>query len=566
MSCKQYDDVIFFQLPEEEQNKIKDCFTKDLSYESLIVDINYLDQYTKKRASASFKSNFAYEESLLKVAKPVFPGEGNILDPNFTPKSTPFEVDSSKMELTPFSHGSNPTYVQVVDKRKDYEHLFFNCIDKGDGDMTPEKYLAELEAVIKDIEEGIAQKVVFSQSLIQFIKEQEKRKLQLRKPIDKPSMNNKQNNHVLHNIDKLKDDYTRAREAYNDTKAEFVELEVNFKKTQSTYNDLVKEKTHYEKELSDAKEILKKLNVNEKGEAVDINGVPLKAPIPTKEQQLDVDKAQAGQASVSAEQDIERQKVREMVQQRDPAVFNMMDKGQPSQAGVFAMGKIALQIIWVTLKGTWSLLKASWYGVQTLVYGVRNSWSLAMQLKGFLENKPAQVELAVLLYTEVDEKLKDVDAQLHSVEPTYTELKTQIEQKAKEGVNKQALDKLEYNMNVAFERVRRFELKLELLVMPIMSEILTKHQNDTYESFGINDPKYNRYLRLLMQFPTQFSNDNFLTENKSAKLLEKDIDMPLPVRIPEIPKCSNNFIYPVLHDYVSIIDGTERGSWSALVC
>jgi hypothetical protein len=564
--CKQYDDVIFFELPEDKQNELKDCYTKDMSYESLVVDINYLDQYTKKRASASFKSNFAYEEALLKAAKPVFPGNGNILDRNFDPKSTPYEVDSSKMEQTPFSHGINPTYVQVADKKKDYEHLFFNCIDKSDGDMTPEKYLEELEAAIKDIEEGIEQKVVFSQNLVQFIKEQEKRKLQLQKPLEKPSMNNKQNKRIFHNIDKLKDDYTRAQEAYNETKAEFIELELNFKKTQTTYNDIVKEKAHYEKELSDAKEILKKLSVNEKGDPVDANGVPIEALPLTNEQTADIDKAQAGQASASVEKDAERQKIREMVQTRDPAISTMMDTGQASQTGVFAMGKMALQAVWLSIKGTWALLKAAWYGVQTLAYGVRNSWSLAMQLKGFLENKPAQVELAVLLYNEVDEKLKDVNAQLQSVEPAYNELKNQIEQKAKEGVNKQALDKQEYNVNIAFERVRRFELRLEVLVMPIMTEILKKLQNDTYESFRITDDRYNRELRLLFQFPTHFSIDNFLTENKSAKLIEKDIDMPQPPSIPEIPACSNSFIYPVLHDYVSIINEFDKQSWSELVC
>ena len=308
------------------------------------------------------------------------------------------------------------------------------------------------------------------------------------------------------------------------------------------------------------------LSVNEKGEPIDANGVPLKIPTLRKEETADVDKAQAGQVSASAEQDGERQKIRELVQKRDPAISTMMDSGQPSQTGVLAIGKLALQAIWLSIKGTWALLKTAWYGVQTLAYGVRNSWSLAMQLKGFMENKPAQVELAVLLYNEVNEKLKDVDTQLHSVEPTYTELKNQIEQKAKEGVNKQTLDKLEYNMNVAFERVRRSELTLEILAMPIMNEILKKRQNDTYESFGITDPKYNRALRLLIQFPTQFSIDNFLTENKSAKLLEKDIDMPQPTQNPEIPKCSNNFIYPVLHDYVSIINDIDKESWSELVC
>ena len=66
MECKQYDDIIFLELPDDKQEEYRKCFTDELGYESLIIDINFFDIYTMKRRSASYKTEYNFEDIFLK--------------------------------------------------------------------------------------------------------------------------------------------------------------------------------------------------------------------------------------------------------------------------------------------------------------------------------------------------------------------------------------------------------------------------------------------------------------------------------------------------------------------
>ena len=298
MSCRQYDDVIFLELSDNEREDYRKCFTEDISYEGLLVNINFLDIYMSKRLSASFKSEYNFEDTFLKPAQIAFQKSGPQI-------WSPLEVDSSSMLTSPFAHSLPTAYIQINKPISDYEHIFLTCIEKSDGNMSLEEYLKELEKVIASFEEAIAQKIVACKTLIYAIKEEEKNKLNL-----------------PYTITDLKTDYDLAQNTYIIEKGKYDDILDTKKQVDKEFSYLVKEKDRLQRELHEATAILKSLGV------------------------VDLEKKDSAKRVEGVDESIDE--AEEKLQKKDPTVEIEMNKGTPpaTYSGVLGVIYNVLYVIY----------------------------------------------------------------------------------------------------------------------------------------------------------------------------------------------------------------------------
>jgi flagellar biosynthesis chaperone FliJ len=519
-----------------------------------------------KRQSASFKSIYNFEDTLLKPAEIAF-------QKNNDKSHTPLEVDTSKIVTTPFAHGLRTAYIQIKKPISDYEHVFLNCIEKSDGDMTLEEYLKELEKVIKNYEEAITQKINACKSLFYAIKEEEKDKLNL-----------------PYNITELKTDYELAQTTYKIEQETYGDIRDTKKQIDTEFNYLVIEKERLQKELDEVTAIATGLGIKlfvKKDPAKRVEGV--------NETEHDEE------MEMSAEEgtDVEKQG-EEKLQNRDPEVENEMEEGEsPKQySGV-------LGVLYNVIYGTWYVLKVAWYGIKTIEYGVRKTWAIASDIKGFLQDKPAQIQLAKLLYKEIMTKMREIDSSIKMLKSEHESYETKITESEKEGLSESTINVLQRNVDITFERLRRFEYVRESSVGPKMTAIFEEIYNTIWSRLQINSTKEQDYILTLIQFPSKFSMENFLKENDSAYLTEEEIGINIPelanMALQQVkmlsrkttppslmPKmrqrinsalyqldkdpmepvadCTNQLILPSYDDYIIAYNMAQSKKWSGLIC
>jgi hypothetical protein len=519
-----------------------------------------------KRQSASFKSIYNFEDTLLKPAEIAF-------QKNNDKSHTPLEVDTSKIVTTPFAHGLRTAYIQIKKPISDYEHVFLKCIEKSDGDMTLEEYLKELEKVIKNYEEAITQKIDACKSLFYAIKEEEKDKLNL-----------------PYNITELKTDYELAQTTYKIEQETYGDIRDTKKQIDTEFNYLVIEKERLQKELDEVTAIATGLGIKlfvKKDPAKRVEGVN--------------ETEQDEEMEMSAEEgtDVEKQ-AEEKLQNRDPEVENEMEEGEsPKQySGV-------LGVLYNVIYGTWYVLKVAWYGIKTIEYGVRKTWAIASDIKGFLQDKPAQIQLAKLLYKEIMTKMREIDSSIKMLKSEHESYETKITESEKEGLSESTINVLQRNVDITFERLRRFEYVRESSVGPKMTAIFEEIYNTIWLRLQINSTKEQDYILTLIQFPSKFSMENFLKENDSAYLTEEEIGINIPelanMALQQVkmlsrkttppslmPKmrqrinsalyqldkdpmepvadCTNQLILPSYDDYIIAYNMAQSKKWSGLIC
>ena len=610
MECKQYDDIIFLELPDDKQEEYRKCFTDELGYESLIIDINFFDIYTMKRRSASYKTEYNFEDIFLKSAAIVFSKTEK------TPAMTPLEVDSSKMLTTPFARALPTAYIQIKTPISSYEEVFFKCRDNVDGNMTLEEYLKELEKIIKIYEAAISQKLSACKDLLYAIKEQEKDKLQL-----------------PYNIADLKRDYEMAQNAYNEDGGKYKNILNTKKQVDTEYVYVIDDKVRLEGELKEAVALLRSLGVKvesadkvkykpkrfadekfgkkkkrqskkrHRKKAAANDDAPTEGGGNDDEEESD-DKEGSDDEEEDEDDDEEDNnedgdgesapKQNDAVQNKDPEVEKEMSQPASSQTGV--MGAIRSAI-----SGTWYVLKVAWYGIKTINYGVRRTWAIACDIKGFLDDKPAQIQLATLLYNELKSKIKEINSEVKTVTGLHNAAQKEYDDSEKQGLNQSTVDTLQKNVDIMFERVRRFEYVRESIVGPKMTTILEDNYNNIMSALNLQSKKELDYVNILAQFPIKFSMENFLRENSSSTLSEEEIGMdsdellntakaqaenlyrrPTVNHIPKMRRqiqvtissdpmeavtdCTNQFIIPTFDDYIKAYNIAQVQKWSGLIC
>jgi hypothetical protein len=563
MECKQYDDIIFLELPDDKRDEYRKCFTDELNYEGLLVDINFLDKYAMKRLSASYKTTFNFEDVFLKPAKIAF-------SKTDTDKSmTPLEVDSSKILTTPLAHGLPTAYIQIRNPINEYEQVFFKCRDSDDGDMTLEEYLKELEKIIKNYEQAITQKLTACKDILYALKEQEKNKLQL-----------------PYTIVDLKRDYELAQQAYNEERSTYEDMMNTKKLVDKEYTYVVDDKIRLEGELKEAIALLTSLGVKIEPEKK-IKLKPSRIAVGDEKFLKDND------SDVDEETEKRDPAVDEAIQTKDPAIEKDMDK--PTESGTGYIGAIRS-----VLSGTWYVLKIAWYGIKTIHYGVRRTWAIAKDIKGFLQDKPAQIQLATLLYNELKAKIRDIDSDVKMLTNEHAQVQKQMADSEKEGLSLATINTLQRNVDITFERLRRFEYVRESIVSSKMSDMFEDMYNTIMNSLDLTMDKEILYVSILAQFPIRFSMENFLTENISALLSEKEIDLDaealmntakqqaknlytkstqsMPKMRPKILQsiganpmnpvrdCTNQIIIPTFDDYLIAYNQAASQKWSGLIC
>jgi hypothetical protein len=287
-------------------------------------------------------------------------------------------------------------------------------------------------------------------------------------------------------------------------------------------------------------------------------------------------------------------KQNDAVQNKDPEVEKEMSQPASSQTGV--MGAIRSAI-----SGTWYVLKVAWYGIKTINYGVRRTWAIACDIKGFLDDKPAQIQLATLLYNELKSKIKEINSEVKTVTGLHKAAQKEYDDSEKQGLNQSTVDTLQKNVDIMFERVRRFEYVRESIVGPKMTTILEDNYNNIMSALNLQSKKELDYVNILAQFPIKFSMENFLRENSSSTLSEEEIGMdsdellntakaqaenlyrrPTVNHIPKMRRqiqvtissdpmeavtdCTNQFIIPTFDDYIKAYNIAQVQKWSGLIC
>ena len=570
MECKQYDDIIFLELPDDKRDEYRKCFTDELNYEGLLIDINFLDKYAMKRQSASYKTTFNFEDVFLKPAKIAF------LENDDSKSMTPLEVDSSKVLTTPLAHGLPTAYIQIRNPINGYEQVFFKCRDNDDGDMTLEEYLKELEKIIKAFEQAITQKLSACKDILYALKEQEKNKLQL-----------------PYTIVDLKRDYELAQKAYMEENATYQDMLNTKKLVDKEYSYVVDDKVRLEGELKEAIALLTNLGVKIDADKK-IKLKPKRVSVGDEKftKSADGEESDADEATEKRDPAVD-----EAIQKKDPAIEKEMDK--PTEVGTGYIGAIRS-----VLSGTWYVLKIAWYGIKTIHYGVKRTWAIAKDIKGFLQDKPAQIQLATLLYNELKSKLKEIDGDVKMLTNEHAQVQKQMTDSEKEGLSLSTINTLQRNVDITFERLRRFEYVRESIVASKMSDMFEDMYNTIMNSLDLKSDKEIVYVTILAQFPLKFSMENFLTENTSALLSEEEIDLDAEAlmntakqqaknlytkstqstpkmrqRIPKILQsigggdpmnpvtdCTNQLIVPTFDDYLMAYNQAASQKWSGLIC
>jgi hypothetical protein len=154
--CGPYDDVIYKQLPEQQKLLIKACGYPSLpsqkAFGSMLLDVHYLDSYSKKTKGEPFQIQTTFEERFLKSAE-IEPSKRDMLIP-YSP--LPAKAKTPLLDFTqtkvPNNTGAHSLFLYVEPKKRLYEELFFTCQPLGVPPPTPPEVLAMQVDVLEQLD------------------------------------------------------------------------------------------------------------------------------------------------------------------------------------------------------------------------------------------------------------------------------------------------------------------------------------------------------------------------------------------------------------------------------
>lgn len=156
LPCGPYDDVIYKQLPEQQKALVKACGYPSLpsqgAFESMLLDIHYLDSYSKKTKGDPFQIQTTFQERFLKSAE-IEPSKRDMLIPY-----SPLPAKAKKPVLdfvqtkVPNNTGAHSLFLYVEPKKRLYEELFFLCKPPGVPPPTPPEILAMQVDVLEQLD------------------------------------------------------------------------------------------------------------------------------------------------------------------------------------------------------------------------------------------------------------------------------------------------------------------------------------------------------------------------------------------------------------------------------
>ena len=202
-------------------------------------------------------------------------------------------------------------------------------------------------------------------------------------------------------------------------------------------------------------------------------------------------------------------------------------------------------------------------------------------------------------------KMREIDSSIKMLKSEHESYETKITESEKEGLSESTINVLQRNVDITFERLRRFEYVRESSVGPKMTAIFEEIYNTIWSRLQINSTKEQDYILTLIQFPSKFSMENFLKENDSAYLTEEEIGINIPelanMALQQVkmlsrkttppslmPKmrqrinsalyqldkdpmepvadCTNQLILPSYDDYIIAYNMAQSKKWSGLIC
>ena len=173
--CKDYDDAIYDQLPEHQKRLIKACgyarLDSEKAFESMLLDIHFLDSYAKKTKGDPFDTKTTFEERFLKPAK--IENQDMLIPYSPVPaKSLKFKPHLDFAQTKTLNNtGAHSIFLYVEPKKRSYEELLFDCKPPGAPPPTPPEVLAMQIEVLEQLEMQQKQYLQAIQLIISTIKD-----------------------------------------------------------------------------------------------------------------------------------------------------------------------------------------------------------------------------------------------------------------------------------------------------------------------------------------------------------------------------------------------------------